>query len=123
MPSSDPVRRFRDIVENCDRIASYLEGYDVARFCADPRTVDAVERCLQRITEAAIKLHPRAAELLPEQDWDAMRGFGNVLRHDYDRIAEAVIWEVATGRLPGLRADCLRAIAALEARDDEGPPR
>ena len=122
MPSSDPVRRFGDIVENCDRIASYLEGYDLARFRADPRTVDAVERCLQRITEAAIKLHPRAAELLPEQDWDAMRGFGNVLRHDYDRIAEAVIWEVAADRLPVLRSDCLRAIVELEARGDAGPP-
>ena len=122
MPSNDPVRRFGDIVENCDRIASYVEGYDLARFRADPRTVDAVERCLQRITEAAVKLQPRAAELLPDQDWDAMRGFGNVLRHDYDRIAEAVIWEIVTGRLPGLRADCLRAIAKLEAKDGEGLP-
>ena len=115
MPSSDPVRRFQDIVENIDRIESYLEGYDLARFGQDPRTIDAVERCMQRITEAAIKLRPRAAELLPGQDWDAMRSFGNVLRHDYDRIAEALIWEIATGDLPRLRADCLRAIAMLEA--------
>lgn len=82
MPSSDPARRFRDIVENIDRIESYLDGYDLARFTQDPRTIDAVERCMQRITEAAIKLQPRAADLLPEQDWDAMRGFGNALRHD-----------------------------------------
>ena len=102
MPSSDPVRRFQDIVENVDRIESYLEGYDLPRFRADTRTVDAVERCLQRITEAGIKLQPRAVELLPDQDWNAIRGFGNALRHDYDLIAEAVIWEIATGRLPQL---------------------
>ena len=115
MPSSDPVRRFQDIVENIDRIESYLDGYDLARFAQDPRTIDAVERCMQRITEAAIKLQPRAVELLPEQDWDAMRSFGNVLRHDYDRIAEALIWEIATSDLSRLRTDCLRAIAMLEA--------
>jgi uncharacterized protein with HEPN domain len=114
MPSSEPTRRFRDILENVDRIESYLEGYDLVRFAQDPRTIDAVERCMQRITEAAIKLQPRAAELLPEQDWDAMRGFGNMLRHDYDRIAEALIWEIAKIDLPRLRADCLRAIAMLE---------
>lgn len=115
MPSSDPVRRFQDIVENTDRIESYLEGYDLARFGADTRTMDAVERCLQRITEAAIKLQPRAAELLPNQDWNFIRGFGNALHHDYDLIAEAVIWEIATGCLPELRIDCLRVIAMLEA--------
>ncbi len=114
MPSSDPVRRFQDIVENIDRIESYLEGYDFSQFTQDPRTIDAVERCMQRITEAAIKLQPRAVELLPEQDWDAMRSFGNVLRHDYDRISEALIWETAVGDLTRLRADCLRAIAILE---------
>ena len=32
MPSSDPVRRFRDIVENVDRIEGYPDGYDLARF-------------------------------------------------------------------------------------------
>lgn len=96
MPSSDPVRRFQDIVENVDRIESYLEGYDFAQFTQDLRTIDAVE-------------------LLPEQDWDAMRGFGNVLRHDYDRIAEALIWKIATVDLPRLRADCRRAIGMLEA--------
>ncbi len=70
---------------------------------------------MQRITEAAIKLQPRAPELLPEQDWDAMRGFGNVLRHEYDRITEALIWEIPRDDLPRLRADCRRAIARLEA--------
>ena len=59
MPSSNPVRRFEDIVENCDRIASHMEGHDLARFRADPRTVDAVGRCLQRITEAAMETLPR----------------------------------------------------------------
>ena len=68
---------------------------------------------MQRITEAAIELQLRAAELLPEQDWDAMRGFGNVLRHDYDRITEALIWEIAREDLPRLWADCRRAIARL----------
>ena len=119
MPSSDPIRRFQDIVFNVDRIAAHLDGFDFDRFVNDPRTVDAVERCMQRITEASIKLHPTAAELLPDQDWDAMRGFGNVLRHDYDRISEKLIWEIAREHLPRLRADCARAIEILHAREGQ----
>ena len=67
---------------------AYLQGFTFEAFVDDPRTVDAVERCMQRITEAAIRLQPQAAEWLPGQDWDAMRGFGNVLRHDYDVVSE-----------------------------------
>lgn len=85
----------------------------------DPRTVDAVERCMQRITEAAIKLQPMAGELLPGQDWDAMRGFGNVLRHDYDVISEKMIWDIAQDYLPNLLADCHLALKMIEA--EEGP--
>ena len=46
----------RDVVENIDRIDSYLVGSDRLAFSADTKTIDAVERCLQRITEAVIKI-------------------------------------------------------------------
>ena len=82
MPSSQPKARFNDIIFNIERIMAHLQGFTFEAFVDDPRTVDAVERCMQRITEAAIRLQPQAAEWLPGQDWDAMRGFGNVLRHD-----------------------------------------
>ena len=66
---------------------------------------------------AAIKLQPQAAEWLPGQDWDAMRGFGNVLRHDYDVVSEKMIWEIAQDFLPGLLDDCRRALKLLEAQE------
>ncbi len=118
MPSSRPIARFNDIVFNIERIQFYLEDYDFQKFLNDPRTVDAVERCMQRITEAAIKLHPKASQLLPDQDWDAMRGFGNVLRHDYDEVSEKMVWDIARDYLPELKADCSKAIQALEAEEE-----
>ncbi len=60
------------------------------------------------------------AELLPDQDWDAMRGFGNVLRHDYDVISEKMIWDIARDFLPSLLEDCQRAVATIEAKEGEG---
>ena len=39
-----------------------------------------------------------------------MRGFVNVLRHDYDVISEKMIWEIAQDFLPGLLDDCRRAL-------------
>jgi uncharacterized protein with HEPN domain len=42
-------------------------------------------------------------------------GIGNVLRHEYHRISDAVVWNVETEYLPSLKA----AILAIDANLDE----
>lgn len=76
-----------------------------AEFQADQRTADAVERCLARISEAAVRLGTGADALVPGHPWNDIRGIGNVLRHAYHRVDGDVIWEVVTDDLPGLRDD------------------
>lgn len=115
MPSSRPIIRFGDIILNIESIMTYVQDYDYETFVEDRRTVDAVERCLQRITEAAIKLHPEAAELLPEQDWKAMRDLGNKHRHYFDVILDEDIWNIVHNHLPGLLKDCRHAISKIES--------
>ena len=43
-------------------------------------------------------------------------GIGNVLRHEYHRISDTVIWNVVQVYLPPLRA----AVSAMEEDLDEG---
>jgi len=116
MPSEETASRLSDIVENIDRIEGYTEGLTLTDFEATPVVIDAVERCLQRVTEAAIKAQPHAEEVLPLHDWKAMRNFGNVLRHDYNRVSLDVVWWIVKHDLPALRHDCARAIVELEGR-------
>src|SRR5205809_262475 len=56
LPSEKPVRRFMDIVEHARAILQYTAGMDSKAFEEDRKTYDAVERCLERISEAAAKL-------------------------------------------------------------------
>lgn len=56
MPSSYPAQRLQNLLNNIRRIESYTEGMDVRAFLKDYRTYDAVERCLERISEAANRL-------------------------------------------------------------------
>jgi uncharacterized protein with HEPN domain len=103
--------RLRDIIDNIDRITGYVAGMDFAVFAADGRTVDAVERCLQRITEAVIKIGPqRMALISPTLPVDSVRGLGNALRHDYDRVDLRTIYTTLTDSLPLLRSDCVVAL-------------
>ena len=56
MPSKDPAQRFEDILENGKRIRLYTVEITQAEFVGDAKTIDAVERCLERIAEAVRKL-------------------------------------------------------------------
>ena len=84
MPSNKPLGRFGDIIYNIDAIGRHIGGYDEPAFTADDKTVDAVERCLARLSEAAVKLGPLAEQLEPDIPWGNIRGYGNYLRHEYD---------------------------------------
>jgi uncharacterized protein with HEPN domain len=83
------------------------------KFCADAKTIDATERCLSRISEAASKLGTLAEQLVPDQPWSAIRGIGNRLRHEYDVVEKGELWRIFTGDLQSLRIACNAAIARL----------
>jgi uncharacterized protein with HEPN domain len=113
LPSSKPVDRLREIIENCDRIARHTAGMSLAAYAADEKTIDAVERCLQRISEAAHKLGNDLDELYPDAPWKAARGIGNILRHKYDEVTDDLIWAAIKSQLPKLRAAALQEIERL----------
>jgi uncharacterized protein with HEPN domain len=76
----------------------------------DRKTYDAVGRCLERISEAAAKLGDMALHLMPDQPWQKIRAFGNVLRHEYDEIREDRLFEIVKSDLPGLHAAAVEAL-------------
>ena len=121
MPSRhDPAVSLADILENLERIEVYVAGLDREGFGGDKLRRDAVERCLERICEAAFRLGEKAAELAPSQPWGDIRGMGNRLRHAYDRIDLDVLWNTVRDRLPSLKADVERALVGLKATGDRG---
>jgi uncharacterized protein with HEPN domain len=102
-----------DILDNIARIEAYAADLDRGALERDGLRRDAVERCLERICEAAHRLGDRAAALMPGQAWEDIRGMGNRLRHAYDQIDLAVVWNVVTERLPLLKADTAQALDRL----------
>ena len=114
MPSSDPAQRFEDILLNIARIEEHTTGVDDETAFEESHLVyDAVERCLERISEAAKKLGLVAETLCPDIPWPKLRGLGNVLRHEYDRVEGFRIWYVVQDDLPRLKTavgDALRKL-------------
>jgi len=119
LPSSKPAERLHDIIENCERIARHTAGMSFDAYIADEKTIDAVERCLQRISEAAQKLGSYLDELYPDAQWKAARGIGNILRHKYDEVTENLIWAAIETHLPELRTAALQEIERLQSLADD----
>jgi uncharacterized protein with HEPN domain len=117
---NDPAASLADILENLERIEGYVAGLNREAFGGDTLRRDAVERCLERICEAAFRLGEKAAELAPSQPWGDIRGMGNRLRHAYDRIDLDVLWNTVRDRLPSLKADAEQALVSLKASGDRG---
>ena len=113
MPSNDPAQRLDDILENIGRIRAYTEGMDEAGFLQDIKTIDAVERCFERIAEAVRKLGDRFDADYPALDLPTLRGFGNVLRHDYDSVQPALLWGFVWDRLDPLEAMARKELKKL----------
>ena len=101
-------------------IEEFTAGMDFEAFRSNPMAVAAVERKIQIISEAAIRLGDEAEILCPGQPWRDIRGIGNQLRHAYERIDLVTIWSAVTDDLPPLKAAVLRALQSPPA-NPKGP--
>ena len=86
------------------------------KFAADQMIIDATERCLSRIGEAAVKLGPDAETLAPGIPWPDIRGLGNHLRHRYRGVRNSDIWAIISENLPPLRHECVSAQERLREK-------
>ena len=113
MPSNEPSLPLRDILESIAKIEIFISGFDLEAFSNDEKTVAAVERKLQLISEAAVRLGDRAEELCPGIAWRNIRGMGNWLRHQYDRVDLETVWNTVTIDLPVLKSSVTKALTRL----------
>jgi uncharacterized protein with HEPN domain len=63
-----------------------------------------VQRGIEIISEASRHLPTALLARHPEIPWDQVKGIGSILRHEYHRISDKVIWVVAVERLAPLKA-------------------
>ena len=103
MPSKNPSQRIRDIVDNVDAIASFVAGMDCDEFARDQKTIYAVVRGLEIISEASRRLPDDLKARHPGIDWIAVAAAGNVYRHAYEGVDTDLIWQTVKHDLQALR--------------------
>jgi uncharacterized protein with HEPN domain len=112
--SKEPRLRFRDILEALKLIEQFTGGFDLQTFSEDLQTIAAVERKLQQISEAAVRFGDDAEILCPGPPWRNIRGIGNWLRHEYDKVDVETIWNTVQSDLPPLKRAVILALKSIE---------
>jgi uncharacterized protein with HEPN domain len=121
MPSRDPLLYLEDILENIERARSFAEGMSREEFLSDHKSVYAVVRALEIISEASRNVPEDVKERHPEVPWRDVAGAGNVYRHGYPAVETDRVWITVTQGLEDLYAAVSAALQALGERErDEG---
>src|SRR5712691_1623253 len=119
MPSKTSAQRLRDILDNIDLVATFTSGLAYTDFESDRKTVYAVIRALEIISEATRRLPSELKGRHPDIDWAAVAAAGNVYRHEYEGIDEALIWYTARSGTQALRMMAAEELALLSSTEGE----
>ena len=91
----------------------------LAEFAGDRKTVYAVTRALEIISEASRRLPEDLKLRHPGIDWPAVGAAGNVYRHEYEVVEEALVWYTVRHSLTDLRDASAAELGRLTAAGPE----
>ncbi|UGX93052.1 DUF86 domain-containing protein [Bradyrhizobium barranii subsp. barranii] len=114
MPSDRIDGTLRDILHHIDLATEFAGDLDRETFSADLRTIYAVTRCLEIISEASRRVPEELKASHPAIAWKQMAAAGNVYRHNYEDVAAHLVWETVQRALPPLKAVVQDEIARLQ---------
>jgi uncharacterized protein with HEPN domain len=113
MPRAPVAARLRHILDAITRIETLTAGKTLEDYAADWVTRDAVERNLERISEASRHIPSELKAQHKSIPWRAVASLGNVLRHDYPQVKDPRLWRIVIQDLSPLKAAVAAMLRAL----------
>ena len=111
MHSESVTEALRDMADNIALAISFTGDRDKRQFAGDLRTVYAVVRCLEIVSEASRRIPADIKDEHASIQWREVATAGNIYRHEYHAVLPELIWTTVHDHLPALE----RAVHALLA--------
>lgn len=108
--------RLQDISENIDGVAELVAGADFGDYQRSFGMRRAVERCVEIISEASRHIPDDLQARHPDANWVEIRAIGNLLRHEYQRVDDLIMWRIATRYLPRLKSVVVELLAHIDQK-------
>jgi uncharacterized protein with HEPN domain len=100
MTARSPALYLSEIVASMDKIERYTEGISFDEFKGREQLIDAVERNIEKIGEAAAAVPDEIRARHPEVPWKSIVGMRNKVIHHYFAVDHEVIWQIVTKNIP-----------------------
>ena len=99
------------LVEAIDKIITYSSGYKSAdSFCQNERDFDASMMNFIIIGEMVSRFSDDFVKKNKHIDWFKIRGFRNIVAHDYFGIDAEEVWQIIRNHLPKLQNDLQKTL-------------
>jgi uncharacterized protein with HEPN domain len=95
--------RLHDILEAIEGIESTAAGMTFAAYQESWQNRRAVERGVEIISEASRHIPDELKRRYRHICWREIAGIGNLLRHEYGRVDDRIMWRVVQRYLPELK--------------------
>ena len=103
MTVRSPASYLSEIISSMDKIERYITGLSYDEFILREETIDAVERNIEKIGEAAAAIPDDVRNRHPEVPWKTIVGLRNKVIHHYFAVDHEVIWQIVTKNIPATR--------------------
>jgi uncharacterized protein with HEPN domain len=109
--------RLIDIIEAIDGAMEIVSGKSFEQYQQSYATKRAIERCVEIVSEASRYIPEDLKSRHPAIHWPEIGSIGNLLRHEYQRVDDRIIWRAATRYFPELRDAVTELLRALDRQD------
>ena len=109
MAGKTVLTRLHDMRDAINGISETLAGVEFDAYKNAWSTRRATERGIEIISEASRHIPPEMKAKFPEIPWQEIAAIGNLLRHEYAKVDDRIIWNVAQRHLVELE----KAVAAM----------
>jgi uncharacterized protein with HEPN domain len=93
----------RAILEAADGIEQATRGKTLDDYSTDWLLRHGIQRGLEIISEASRRIPAGLQADQSQVPWAQIAAIGNVLRHEYHRVSDTIVWNVVSEHLPPLK--------------------
>jgi uncharacterized protein with HEPN domain len=109
------LARLEDILNSIRVVNAAVRSANLQKLLDDQFFKYGIERAIEIISEASRHISDEDIQRHPEIPWRNIKVIGNLIRHEYEHVDPAIIWEIATIHL-GPLADAVEKIKATHSR-------
>lgn len=99
--------RLRHLLEEADDILAFTREQT-----RDKKTMKAVMRSIEIMGEAARHVSAGCKAAYPEIPWQSITDMRNFIAHEYFRVDDALVWQVAVKEIPEIREKLVHILSS-----------